>query len=93
MVREAQKLVRQEEKKKKREALAAARAAGEDVDSQYSSSAGPSEKSGSKKSKPHGGDQRSMQSPHARSEAEDKSKTASERQSLGKGHFSQGESD
>jgi hypothetical protein len=49
MVKEAQKLVRQEEKKKKREALAAARDAGEDVESLASSTL-LSEKSGSKKS-------------------------------------------
>lgn len=67
--------------------MAAAKAAGEDV-SDYTSSAGPSEKSGSKKSKVPDG--KSVQSPHARSDVEDgKSKTVSERQSLGKGHASQ----
>lgn len=48
MVKEAQKLARQEEKRKKREALAAARAAGEDVESLASSTL-YSEKSGSKR--------------------------------------------
>lgn len=58
MVKEAQKLVRQEEKKKKREALAAARDAGEDVESLASSTL-LSEKSGSKKSQAKVQDQRS----------------------------------
>ena len=93
LVREAQKLVRQEEKRKAREERAAAKAAGVDFDSeQYSSAggAGQSEKSGSKKSKVQpGGDQRSIQSPTM----DDKSKTASEMQSIGKGHHSSGDDD
>lgn len=49
MVKEAEKLIRQEEKRKKREQLDAARDAGEDVESMASS--GPmSDKSASKKS-------------------------------------------
>jgi hypothetical protein len=49
MVKEAEKLIRQEERKKKREQLEAARDAGEDVESIASS--GPmSDKSASKKS-------------------------------------------
>ena len=50
MVKEAQKLARQEEKKKKREALAEARAAGEEVESLASSTL-YSEKSGKKSGK------------------------------------------
>lgn len=50
MVKEAQKLARQEEKRKKREALAAARANGEEVESLASSTL-YSDKSGAKKNK------------------------------------------
>lgn len=96
-MREAQKLVRQEEKRKAREERAAAKAAGVDYDSeQYSSAggaAGQSEKSGSKKSRPAlgGQDGRSGQSPGL---GDDKSKSASEMQSIGKGgHQSSGGED
>lgn len=82
-------MARQEEKRKAREERAAAKAAGVDVDSEQYSSAGgqggQSEKSGSKRSKPTAVmDQRSAQSPNI----DDKSKTASEMQSIGKGHQS-----
>jgi len=50
MVKEAEKLMRQEEKKKKREALIAAKDAGEDVESLASSNI-VSDKSKSKKSR------------------------------------------
>lgn len=43
-------MVKEEERRKKREALMAARAAGEDISE--ISSVGPSEKSGSKRSRP-----------------------------------------
>ena len=88
-------MVRKEEKRKQREALAAARAAGEDVASDYSSSVGgPSEKSGSKKSKMPGGDQKSAQSPHARSEAEYASQGPSQKPSkAGQNQFSGTDSD
>lgn len=81
MVKEAEKLMRQEEKKKKREMLIAAKDAGEDVESLASSNL-ISDKSHSKKSKAHAAmtDQRSAQSPLAQSNKF----TESERQSLGK---------
>ena len=73
-------MARQEEKQKRREAAVKAREDG-DNESMGSSQIVGSEKSGAKKTPADG---KSVQSPHTQSEAEGKSKTASERQSLGK---------
>lgn len=85
MVREAQKMVRKEEKRKQREAMAAQRDMddGDGMGSDYSSSAGPSVNSGSKKSKAMM-DKQSAQSPHARSDADHQSVAASNKHSIGK---------
>ncbi len=87
MIQEAQRLARKEDKRKKRERILEARAAGEDVESLASSTL-YSEKSGSKKSGTKDG--KSVQSPTDREGGTDKSKTHSERQSMGKGASASG---
>lgn len=88
MVKEAQNLARKEEKKKKMEAQRMAKEVGDD--DSVGSSGIASEKSGSKKTGKTPMDLKSAQSPHTQSEKYDK--LGSEKQSLGKGHLSQGES-